>query len=39
VPGFFLCILSSVTCLKKPIFSKRDLLLQWKVPASLCHCF
>jgi hypothetical protein len=34
LPGFFLCIFSSLTCLKKPVFSKRDL-LQWKVPASL----
>jgi hypothetical protein len=34
VPGFFLCIFSSITCLKKPVFSKRDFLL-WKVPASL----
>jgi len=33
-PGFFLCIFSSLTCLKKSVFSKRDL-LQWKVPASL----
>jgi hypothetical protein len=38
LPGFFLCIFSSLTCLKKrrnlPVFSKRDL-LQWKVPAGL----
>jgi hypothetical protein len=32
--GFFLCIFSSLTCLKKTVFSKPDL-LQWKVPASL----
>jgi hypothetical protein len=32
--GFFLCIFSSLTCLKKTVFSKLDL-LQWKVPASL----
>ncbi len=32
LPGFFLRIFSSLTCLKKPIFSKRDL-LRWKVPA------
>ncbi len=29
----FLCIFSSLTCLKKPVFSKRDL-LQWKVSTS-----
>jgi hypothetical protein len=34
LPGFFLCIFSSLTCLKKPVFSERDL-VQWKVPASL----
>jgi hypothetical protein len=38
LPGFFLCIFSSLTCLKKrrnlPVFSKRDL-LQWKVSARL----
>jgi hypothetical protein len=34
LPGFFLCIFSSLTCLKKPVFSKRDLLL-WKVPTRL----
>jgi hypothetical protein len=34
LPGFFLCIFSSLTCLKKPVFSKRDL-LRWKVPARL----
>jgi hypothetical protein len=34
LPGFFLCIFSSLTCLKKPVFSKREL-MQWKVPASL----
>jgi hypothetical protein len=34
LPGFFLCIFSSLTCLKKPVFSKRDL-LSWKVLASL----
>jgi hypothetical protein len=27
-------IFSSITCLKKPVFSKRDL-LQWKVPTRL----
>ncbi len=32
--GFFLCIFSPLTYLKKPVFSKRDL-LRWKVPASL----
>jgi len=31
LPGFFLCIFS---CLKKPVFSKRDLLPE-KVPARL----
>ncbi len=30
---FFLCIFSSQTCLKKPVFSKGDL-LQWKVGTS-----
>jgi hypothetical protein len=34
LPGFFLCIFSSLTCLKKPVFSKWDL-LGWKVPARL----
>jgi hypothetical protein len=34
VPGFFLSIFSSLTCLKKPVFRKRDL-LQWNVPATL----
>jgi hypothetical protein len=34
LPGFFLCIFSSLTCLKKPVFSKLDL-LWWKVPARL----
>jgi len=34
LPGFFLCIFSSLTCLKKPVFSKRDLLRR-KVPASV----
>ncbi len=34
LPGFFLCIFSSLTCLKKPVFSKREL-LRWKVPARL----
>jgi len=34
LPGFFLCIFSSLSCLKKPIFSQRDL-LRWKVPARL----
>jgi hypothetical protein len=32
--GFFLCIFSSLTCYKKPVFSKPDL-LRWKVPARL----
>jgi hypothetical protein len=32
--GFFICIFSSITCLKKPVFSKRHL-LGWKVAASL----
>ncbi len=46
LPGFFLCIFSSVTCLKNPVFSKRDLVWRYeqavlgssdqrKVPASL----
>jgi hypothetical protein len=30
LPRFFLCIFSSLTCLKKRVFSKRDL-LRWKV--------
>lgn len=34
LPGFFLCIFSYLTCLKKSVFSKRDL-LRWKVPARL----
>jgi len=34
LPGFILCIFSSLTCLKKPVFSKGDLLL-WKVLARL----
>jgi hypothetical protein len=34
LPWFFLCILSSLACLEKPVFSKRDL-LRWKVPAML----
>jgi hypothetical protein len=34
LPGFFLCIFSSLTCLKKLVFSKPDL-LRWKVSASL----
>jgi hypothetical protein len=34
LPGFFLCVFSSITCLKKPVFSKWDL-LWWKVPATL----
>ncbi len=33
LPGFFLFIFSSVTSLKKPVFSKRDL-LWWKVHTS-----
>ncbi len=32
VPEFFLCIFSSLTCLKKPVFIKGDL-MQWKVQA------
>jgi hypothetical protein len=31
---FFLCIFSSLTCLKKPVFSKWDL-LRWKALAKL----
>jgi hypothetical protein len=51
LPGFFLCIFSFLTCLKKPVFSKLDL-LWWEVPARLywdlltsgryqpaCRCF
>ncbi len=34
LPGFFLCIFSSLTCLKEPVFSKLDL-LWWKIPTSL----
>ncbi len=34
LPGFFLCISSSLTCLKKPVFNNWDL-LRWKVPARL----
>jgi hypothetical protein len=34
LPGIFLCIFSSLTCLKIPVFSKPDL-LRWKVPARL----
>jgi hypothetical protein len=34
MPGFFLYVFSSLTCLKKPVLSKRDL-LQWKVLARL----
>jgi hypothetical protein len=30
LPGFFRCSFSSLTCLKKPIFSKGDF-LRWKV--------
>jgi hypothetical protein len=34
LPGFFLCIFSSLACLRKPVFSKRDPV--WcKVPAIL----
>ncbi len=33
LPGFFLFIFSSLTSLKKPVFSKRDL-LSWKVHTS-----
>jgi hypothetical protein len=32
--GIFLCIFVSLTCLKKPVSSKRDL-LRWKVTARL----
>ncbi len=32
--GFFLCISSSLTCLKKPVFNNGDL-LRWNVPARL----
>jgi hypothetical protein len=35
LPGFFLCIFSSIACLKKPVFSKRDLPRWKKVPARL----
>ncbi len=34
LPGIFLCIFSSLTCLKKPVFSKMDL-LRWKARARL----
>jgi hypothetical protein len=34
LPGIFLWIFSSFACLKKPVFSKRDL-LWWKVPTRL----
>jgi hypothetical protein len=34
LPVFFLCIFSSLTCLKKLVFSNLDL-LRWKVTASL----
>jgi len=34
VPGFLLCIFSSLACLKKHVFSKGDL-MRWKVPARL----
>jgi hypothetical protein len=34
LPGFFIYIFSSITCLKKPVLSKRYL-LGWKVAASL----
>ncbi len=34
LPGFFLRIFSSLECLKKPVFAKRDL-LWWKVRARL----
>jgi hypothetical protein len=34
LPEFFLCIFSSLTCLKKPVFRKRDL-LRWNVTATL----
>jgi hypothetical protein len=37
LPGFFLWIFSSsLTCLKKPVFTKRDV-LRWKVPARLLY--
>jgi hypothetical protein len=38
LPGFFLCIFSFLTCPKKPVFSKRDL-LWWKVPAGWTRIF
>ncbi len=34
LPGFFICIFSSLTCPKKLVFSKRDF-LPWKFPARL----
>jgi hypothetical protein len=34
LPEFFSCLFSSITSVKKPVFTKRDL-LQWKVPARL----
>jgi len=33
-PGFFFCIFSSLTCLKKPVFSKQDL-PRWTVPVRI----
>jgi hypothetical protein len=39
LPGFFICIFSCLTCLKKPVFIKQHL-LRWKVPARLqCNGF
>jgi hypothetical protein len=34
LPEIFSCIFSSITYLKKPVFTMRDL-LQWKVPVRL----
>ncbi len=38
LPGFFLCIFSSLTCLKIPVFSKRYLLRR-KIPAGCTRIF
>ncbi len=35
LPGFFLCIFSSLTCLKKPVFSLSLFLKSEKIPALL----
>jgi hypothetical protein len=35
LPGFFLCIFSSLTCLNKPVLRKPDLLTSGKYPASV----